>query len=44
MRNMRGDKDISPGQLTERLGFTPARQRTPVGDLSGVRWAKWGAR
>lgn len=30
-----GDKEISAGQLAERLGFTPARQRTPVGDLSG---------
>ncbi|AVH22216.1 ABC-F family ATP-binding cassette domain-containing protein [Nocardia cyriacigeorgica] len=35
MRIMLGDKEISAGQLTERLGFTPARQRTPVGDLSG---------
>uniref|UniRef100_UPI0024543CBA ABC-F family ATP-binding cassette domain-containing protein n=2 Tax=Nocardia TaxID=1817 RepID=UPI0024543CBA len=30
-----GDKEISAGQLAERLGFSPARQRTPVGDLSG---------
>lgn len=30
-----GDKEISAGQLAERLGFAPARQRTPVGDLSG---------
>ncbi|GAA4398173.1 ABC-F family ATP-binding cassette domain-containing protein [Tsukamurella soli] len=30
-----GDKEISAGQLAERLGFTPARQRTPVRDLSG---------
>ncbi|GGG16907.1 putative ABC transporter, ATP-binding protein [Rhodococcoides trifolii] len=30
-----GDKEVSAGQLAERLGFTPARQRTPVGDLSG---------
>ncbi|MGV5046802.1 ABC-F family ATP-binding cassette domain-containing protein [Rhodococcus pyridinivorans] len=30
-----GDKEISAGPLAERLGFTPARQRTPVGDLSG---------
>ncbi|MDL9945752.1 ABC-F family ATP-binding cassette domain-containing protein [Gordonia sp. ABSL11-1] len=30
-----GDKEMSAGQLAERLGFTPARQRTPVGDLSG---------
>ncbi|CCF65439.1 ABC-F family ATP-binding cassette domain-containing protein [Nocardia cyriacigeorgica] len=35
MRIMLGDKEISAGQLAERLGFTPARQRTPVGDLSG---------
>ena len=34
-RTMMGDKEISAGQLAERLGFTPARQRTPVGDLSG---------
>ncbi|WP_327149658.1 ABC-F family ATP-binding cassette domain-containing protein [Nocardia sp. NBC_01329] len=27
--------DLSAGQLAERLGFTPARQRTPVRDLSG---------
>src|SRR5262249_56639546 len=26
---------ISAGQLAERLGFSPAKQRTPVGDLSG---------
>ncbi len=30
-----GDKEISAAQLAERLGFTPARQRTPVRDLSG---------
>ncbi|MFC7448730.1 ABC-F family ATP-binding cassette domain-containing protein [Rhodococcus daqingensis] len=30
-----GDREVSAGQLAERLGFTPARQRTPVGDLSG---------
>ncbi|MEV0945496.1 ABC-F family ATP-binding cassette domain-containing protein [Rhodococcus sp. NPDC049939] len=30
-----GNKEISAGQLAERLGFAPARQRTPVGDLSG---------
>ncbi|MBJ7291599.1 ABC-F family ATP-binding cassette domain-containing protein [Williamsia sp.] len=29
------EKEISAGQLAERLGFSPARQRTPVGDLSG---------
>ncbi len=30
-----GDKELSAAQLAERLGFSPARQRTPVGDLSG---------
>ncbi|MBM7367303.1 ABC-F family ATP-binding cassette domain-containing protein [Gordonia hydrophobica] len=30
-----GDKELSASQLAERLGFSPARQRTPVGDLSG---------
>jgi len=30
-----GDKELSAGQLAERLGFAPARQRTPVRDLSG---------
>ncbi|MGV9710756.1 ABC-F family ATP-binding cassette domain-containing protein [Gordonia sp. NPDC003424] len=34
-RIMVGDKELSASQLAERLGFTPARQRTPVGDLSG---------
>lgn len=34
-RIMLGDKEVSAGQLAERLGFSPARQRTPVGDLSG---------
>jgi ATP-binding cassette subfamily F protein uup len=34
-RTWLGDKEISAGQLAERLGFTPAKQRTPVGDLSG---------
>ncbi|WP_280266547.1 ABC-F family ATP-binding cassette domain-containing protein [Nocardia wallacei] len=34
-RTMLGDKEISAGQLAERLGFTPAKQRTPVRDLSG---------
>ena len=34
-RIMVGDKDMSAGQLAERLGFSPARQRQPVGDLSG---------
>ncbi|GEE00948.1 glycerophosphoryl diester phosphodiesterase [Gordonia spumicola] len=32
---MLGDKELSASQLCERLGFSPARQRTPVGDLSG---------
>ena len=30
-----GDIELSAAQLAERLGFSPARQRTPVGDLSG---------
>jgi len=30
-----GDRELSAGQLAERLGFPPARQRTPVRDLSG---------
>ncbi|SDL60856.1 ATPase components of ABC transporters with duplicated ATPase domains [Corynebacterium mycetoides] len=30
-----GNKEISASQLAERLGFSPKRQRTPVGDLSG---------
>ena len=30
-----GDFELSASQLAERLGFSPARQRTPVGDLSG---------
>ncbi|UZJ24083.1 ABC-F family ATP-binding cassette domain-containing protein [Rhodococcus antarcticus] len=30
-----GDRELSAGQLAERLGFAPARQRTPVRDLSG---------
>ncbi|WP_067533707.1 ABC-F family ATP-binding cassette domain-containing protein [Nocardia crassostreae] len=34
-RTMLGDKEITASQLAERLGFTPAKQRTPVGDLSG---------
>ena len=34
-RIMVGDKEMSASQLAERLGFTPARQRTPVRDLSG---------
>ena len=32
---MLGDKELSASQLAERLGFSPARQRTPVRDLSG---------
>jgi ATP-binding cassette subfamily F protein uup len=34
-RIMLGDKEVSAGQMAERLGFSPAKQRTPVGDLSG---------
>ena len=30
-----GKKELSSSQLAERLGFSPKRQRTPVGDLSG---------
>ncbi|GAB2668943.1 ABC-F family ATP-binding cassette domain-containing protein [Gordonia jinhuaensis] len=30
-----GDRELSAAQLAERLGFTPARQRTPIRDLSG---------
>ncbi|MGW8590911.1 ABC-F family ATP-binding cassette domain-containing protein [Dietzia sp. NPDC055877] len=30
-----GEDELSASQLAERLGFSPARQRTPVGDLSG---------
>ncbi|GGC68348.1 ABC-F family ATP-binding cassette domain-containing protein [Hoyosella rhizosphaerae] len=30
-----GDKELSASQLAERLGFPPARQWTPVADLSG---------
>ncbi|WP_291314942.1 ABC-F family ATP-binding cassette domain-containing protein [Corynebacterium sp. UBA2622] len=30
-----GSREISAAQLAERLGFSPKRQRTPVGDLSG---------
>ena len=30
-----GKGKISASQLAERLGFSPTRQRTPVGDLSG---------
>lgn len=30
-----GNEELSASQLAERLGFSPARQRTPVGDLSG---------
>ncbi|AEF41938.1 ABC-F family ATP-binding cassette domain-containing protein [Hoyosella subflava] len=30
-----GDKEMSASQLAERLGFPPARQWTPVADLSG---------
>ncbi|MEE3849080.1 ABC-F family ATP-binding cassette domain-containing protein [Gordonia sp. LSe1-13] len=34
-RIMVGDKELSASQLAERLGFSPARQRTPIADLSG---------
>ena len=30
-----GDRELSAGQLLERLGFPPERQRTRLGDLSG---------
>jgi ABC transport system ATP-binding/permease protein len=30
-----GDRELSAGQLLERLGFTPERQWTRIGDLSG---------
>ena len=30
-----GNREMSASQLAERLGFSPKRQRTPVGDLSG---------
>ena len=30
-----GKHELSASQLAERLGFSPARQRTPVGELSG---------
>jgi ATP-binding cassette subfamily F protein uup len=30
-----GDRELSAGQLLERLGFTAQRQWTPIGDLSG---------
>lgn len=30
-----GKKQISASQLAERLGFSPKRQRTPIGELSG---------
>ncbi|AWB83691.1 ABC-F family ATP-binding cassette domain-containing protein [Corynebacterium liangguodongii] len=30
-----GAKELTAAQLAERLGFSPQRQRTPVGDLSG---------
>jgi ABC transport system ATP-binding/permease protein len=30
-----GDREQSAGQLLERLGFPPERQRTRIGDLSG---------
>jgi ATP-binding cassette subfamily F protein uup len=30
-----GDRELSAGQLLERLGFSTERQRTKIGDLSG---------
>src|SRR5205823_3375273 len=30
-----GDRELSAGQLLERLGFSAERQWTPIGDLSG---------
>src|SRR5699024_12212024 len=30
-----GKKEMSASQLAERLAFSPKRQRTPIGDLSG---------
>ncbi|MFW6597089.1 ABC-F family ATP-binding cassette domain-containing protein [Propionibacteriaceae bacterium Y2011] len=30
-----GDKELTPGQLLERLGFTSAQLATPIKDLSG---------
>src|SRR5699024_10189505 len=30
-----GKKEMSASQLAERLGFSPKRQRTPIGDVSG---------
>jgi ATPase subunit of ABC transporter with duplicated ATPase domains len=30
-----GDKELTPGQLLERLGFTSAQLSTPIKDLSG---------
>ncbi|WP_083336284.1 ABC-F family ATP-binding cassette domain-containing protein [Mycobacteroides saopaulense] len=35
LRITMGDKELSASQVAEMLGFSPARQRTPVGDLSG---------
>lgn len=35
LRIVLGDKEMSASQVAEMLGFSPARQRTPVGDLSG---------
>jgi ABC transport system ATP-binding/permease protein len=34
-RTQVGDRELSAGQLLERLGFSAERQRTRVGDLSG---------
>ncbi|WP_078292858.1 ABC-F family ATP-binding cassette domain-containing protein [Mycobacterium sp. D16R24] len=35
LRIVLGDKEMSASQVAEMLGFSPARQRTPVADLSG---------
>jgi ATP-binding cassette subfamily F protein uup len=35
MRIRVGDRELSAGQLLERLGFSAERQRTRIGDLSG---------
>jgi ATP-binding cassette subfamily F protein uup len=35
LRIQAGDRELSAGQLLERLGFSGERQRTRVGDLSG---------
>ncbi len=35
LRIQAGDRELSAGQLLERLGFSGERQRTRIGDLSG---------